>query len=85
MLDHAAVEGLASDLGSSRDNIMEYLASINELKPINPDLWLPALPSNDQNANIYDNEWKDIISKNFNFAYYLLQGLGGQQSGTDRR
>ena len=77
LLDHAAMEGLASDLGNARNNIMEYLDSINKLEKIQPNLWLPSLPSDDQNANVYDNSWKDTISKNYNFGYYLLQRLDG--------
>ena len=32
---------------------MDYLLSINRLEDLNPAIWLPAVPANGQNANLY--------------------------------
>ncbi len=57
-------QGLIGDLTSSSGDIGDYTASIDELRPRKPDLWLPATPTNDQNANLYDLDWKHVIDDN---------------------
>ena len=41
-----------------------YVASLNRLSTLQPDLWLPAVPSHGQNANLYDDEWHLVIEDN---------------------
>ena len=72
MVDHDSLEGLTSDLTKSRGSEIDYLNSINRLAGINPDLWLPTTPSDGQNANLYDTEWKYIISNNYRIVYNIL-------------
>lgn len=73
LFDHYSVEGLSSDLSSSRENVIDYLLSINRLESIKPDLWAPAVSAEDQNVHLYDNEWKYIISNNYRVARSILQ------------
>ena len=58
-------QSLIRDLTSSSGDIQGYVDSLNELKQRHPDLWLPAIPVNDQNANVYDNNWLHVIEDNF--------------------
>jgi len=71
--DHDLVEGLLSDLLGSRDDVIDYLDSINQLDGLNPDLWLPEVPSDGQNANLYERAWNQIIANNYHIAYYRLE------------
>jgi hypothetical protein len=34
---------------------------INQRGDVTPDLWLPAVPTDRQNANVYDAEWREIL------------------------
>jgi hypothetical protein len=73
--DRASSEKLLSDLSGSRDDVIEYLVSINELEELKPDLWLPEFPSDGQNANLYDEAWSHIISNNYQVGYYKLKRI----------
>jgi glyoxylase-like metal-dependent hydrolase (beta-lactamase superfamily II) len=70
--DQALVEGLLSALLGSRADVIDYLVSINQLDGINPDLWLPAVPSDGQNANLYDRAWNQIIANDYHLGYVRL-------------
>jgi glyoxylase-like metal-dependent hydrolase (beta-lactamase superfamily II) len=59
-----AVEGLFEDFLAGRGNALDYAASVNRLADGKPDLWLPAQPTDGQNANLYDEEWQEIIASN---------------------
>jgi len=52
-----ALEGLDGDR-------VAYAESLNRLTRLAPDLWLPAHPVHDQNANLYDRQWSEIIGRN---------------------
>jgi len=41
-----------------------YRESLTRLAKLKPDLWLPTSPVNGQNANLYDNDWEDVLSEN---------------------
>ena len=73
LFDHYSTQGLDADLGASRDNVMDYLISINDLEQAKPDLWLPAVSSDDQNANLYETEWKYIMENNYRLGRSLLE------------
>jgi glyoxylase-like metal-dependent hydrolase (beta-lactamase superfamily II) len=51
---------VAEEPGNSHD----YFLSLDQLGELKPDLWLPAIPTDGQNANLYDREWQDIILSN---------------------
>ena len=38
-----------------------YFASITQVAHLQPDLWLPAIPTDGQNANLYDSDWERTI------------------------
>lgn len=42
-----------------------YLNSIRSLADLRPDIWLPAIPTDAQNANLYGNEWETILQTNY--------------------
>jgi glyoxylase-like metal-dependent hydrolase (beta-lactamase superfamily II) len=63
-LDASAVALLREDLQKSRASLAEYMASLDQLRSVNPDLWLPADPSRGQNAHLYDHEWESILDMN---------------------
>jgi glyoxylase-like metal-dependent hydrolase (beta-lactamase superfamily II) len=46
--------------------IGEFRATLERLKAVNPDLWLPAVPVNGQNANLDVGEWPFILARNEN-------------------
>jgi glyoxylase-like metal-dependent hydrolase (beta-lactamase superfamily II) len=60
--DHAA-RRLFADLVSA-GSPGDYLTSLETLRGLNPDLWLPSQPENCQNPRLYDEEWQDIIRYN---------------------
>jgi glyoxylase-like metal-dependent hydrolase (beta-lactamase superfamily II) len=62
-LNQAAAAWLR-DVSKSPANLLDYRASLDQLGALKPDLWLPALLSDGQNANLYDSEWQDIIANN---------------------
>ncbi|MDB5353456.1 MAG: hypothetical protein JWN86_4703 [Planctomycetota bacterium] len=66
--DGPALADLTADLTRDRDAAIEYLLSIASLEKLKPDLWLPAIPSNGQNANLYGREWTELIENNYRFG-----------------
>jgi hypothetical protein len=59
-----AWNALVSDLLEGRGDVADYCGALEDLRAAKPDLWLPAVPSNGQNANLYDNQWEQIIADN---------------------
>jgi glyoxylase-like metal-dependent hydrolase (beta-lactamase superfamily II) len=62
---------LIRDLISPPGNSPGYLTSLNRLGPVRPDLWLPLVPTDDQNANLYDDDWSRALEENINLVRYL--------------
>jgi hypothetical protein len=42
----------------------EFRDALDRLRDVNPDLWLPAVPVNGQNANLDVGEWSTILAWN---------------------
>jgi glyoxylase-like metal-dependent hydrolase (beta-lactamase superfamily II) len=61
------IDELISDVWDGNGNIGSYLVSLERLRDVRPDLWLPNIPWECQNANLYDSEWKEIIQTNLSF------------------
>jgi glyoxylase-like metal-dependent hydrolase (beta-lactamase superfamily II) len=55
---------LLRDVAGNADRRDAYLNSLRELRAITPDLWLPAVPVHGQNANLYDQEWAEVLAQN---------------------
>ena len=60
-LNQQAGERLIADLTTARGDVNDSFESLDQLRAIKPDLWLPAVPTDDQNANLYDNDWENIL------------------------
>jgi len=56
-----------------------YRQAVQTLRSIKPDLWLPLIPSDGQNANLYDDEWKEILSVNERLAEPIDPGPAAQE------
>jgi len=63
---------LFSEVSQSREATMDYLVSINRVSDLKPDLWLPAVAVDCQNANLYDSDWYDVMSSNYRLGYRSL-------------
>jgi glyoxylase-like metal-dependent hydrolase (beta-lactamase superfamily II) len=57
-------QGLIRELTSPGGEIEGYSASVFELRDRKPDVWLPASPIHEQNANLYDRDWPRMIEDN---------------------
>jgi glyoxylase-like metal-dependent hydrolase (beta-lactamase superfamily II) len=58
-----AVDELLAELSRTGASRARYLAALDDLAAASPDLWLPAVPSYAQNANLYDEEWAEILAR----------------------
>jgi hypothetical protein len=61
-----------TEISKSTTTAADYLISINRLASLNPDLWLPAVATDGQNANLYDSDWEDIIADNYRAGHSAL-------------
>jgi glyoxylase-like metal-dependent hydrolase (beta-lactamase superfamily II) len=57
-------EQFERDVGGAAERREQYRSSLARLAAVSPDLWLPAIPVEGQNANLYDQEWTEILAKN---------------------
>jgi hypothetical protein len=56
---------LIADLTRPPGDIRGYFTSLTRLhREAPPDLWLPAIPTHGQNANLYDGHWTRVIEDN---------------------
>ncbi len=68
-----SIAAMTRDLGGDRMRIVDTLWSIQALGKVLPNLWLPSHPSEGQNANLYEDQWAEIISNNHRITNALLQ------------
>jgi glyoxylase-like metal-dependent hydrolase (beta-lactamase superfamily II) len=71
-VDEQSREELLAELAKSKSS-QDYLASLQQLGDIRPHLWLPAVPANGQNANIYDGTWHDVLEQNYMAGQHAMQ------------
>jgi hypothetical protein len=64
---------LFADISGSRDTTLDYLFSVFRLGDPKPDLLLPAVPVDGQNANLYDSDWHDVLADNYRVVYRSLE------------
>ena len=74
----AAQEALLQSL-SEKGDPENYRQALQTLRSVKPDLWLPLVASNGQNANLYDHEWQEILDLNDRLIERTYPGLAGQQ------
>ena len=67
------VELLAELAANSIATTQAYVESLERLAKVRPDLWLPAVPLNGRNANVYSRSWADVLEKNRRVAAYALR------------
>ncbi|MFO0950655.1 MAG: MBL fold metallo-hydrolase [Isosphaeraceae bacterium] len=72
-LGHDAVASLESDLGASNTATLEFLVSVDSLSGLKPDVWLPAVPIDGQNANLYDDDWEQTLAADLREGHRLLR------------
>jgi len=70
-LNQQVGERLVSDLIKPPGDLVGYYASLTLLRSEKPNLWLPAVPTDDQNANLYDEEWDNLISDNIDVIKFI--------------
>lgn len=61
----ATAAALRDDLGAAPGLDSAYRAALNDLSELHPDLWLPAVPAEDQDANLTGDDWADLIAANW--------------------
>ena len=64
---------LISRSGDSGLTPSDFVNVLRRLHQLDPDLWLPAVSLNGQNANLYDEEWKSVLGKDYDAVQELLQ------------
>ena len=67
-----SVAALVSDIGTSKARLQEYADSIEALRGLSPQLWLPATPIEGQNANLYDDDWERVLDANRDVTRFAL-------------
>jgi glyoxylase-like metal-dependent hydrolase (beta-lactamase superfamily II) len=60
----ATSEKLLREFAGGQANVSDYRDSLARLQELSPDLWLPAAPAEGQNANLYEDDWKEILKDN---------------------
>jgi hydroxyacylglutathione hydrolase len=63
-ISHDSMKALHRYFSQARGEIADYRDSLRRLREVKPDLWLPAHPIDDQNANLYDTRWQDLLKEN---------------------
>jgi hypothetical protein len=76
---------LHSRLGGQADVAGRYRESLYALRREQPQIWLPAVPLGDRNANLYDQEWDELLRFNINFVRYVEDGTGNRELGREDR
>ena len=71
MIDSKTREEDLSNLGGHQ--VIDYLTSLRQLASVQPNLWLPSVTTDGQNANLYDGAWNAILEKNYNSVSQSLQ------------
>lgn len=73
-----AMHRIFRDLGEPGGNATTLAAALNDLRKVRPDIWLPATIVNDQNANLYDDEWEKLIDRNRELIEALSRSSAGR-------
>lgn len=60
----SAWQELEREFAGGQANVADYRDSLDRLKDLSPNLWLPAGSYEGQNANLYDGEWREVLKDN---------------------
>jgi len=72
-VNHDSQRSLVSDLTSPpKGDLRGYFDSMIRLQNVHPDVWLPSIPVDGQNANLYDKDWERTIEDNLYIISILL-------------
>jgi glyoxylase-like metal-dependent hydrolase (beta-lactamase superfamily II) len=71
-VSYDAQELLVADLASPKGDVRGYFTSLTRLQKLRPDLWLPTVPVDGQNANLYDTDWERTIEDNLYLVSMIL-------------
>jgi hypothetical protein len=55
---------LFADFANENGDVRDYLASLAMLDVLHPELWLPLIPTDSPNADLYDDDWARILDDN---------------------
>jgi hypothetical protein len=66
---------LATELMSPGADLRAYAQSLVRLVAVKPDLWLPAVPVDGQNANLYDADWQREMEENLRLIGTILSRM----------
>jgi hypothetical protein len=72
-------------LGGPTDATGRYRDSLYALRREQPQIWLPAVPLGGRNANLYDDEWDELLRFSMNFVRYVEDGRGEGEQRTGNR
>jgi glyoxylase-like metal-dependent hydrolase (beta-lactamase superfamily II) len=61
LLTNDTLSDLRRAVAEPSGDAAEYLRTLDELAKLSPDLWLPAVPINEQNVRTYDGDWSSVI------------------------
>lgn len=64
MLSEQSVAELQEAIRSPSGDPVGLARSLDELRSMNPDLWLPSQPIHGQNANLYAGDWQKVLEQN---------------------
>jgi glyoxylase-like metal-dependent hydrolase (beta-lactamase superfamily II) len=64
-LNRAAYVELLWDVQKTPGNARAYQGSLGRLAELKPDLWLPAFPTEGQNANLYGDDWRKVLAEHW--------------------
>ncbi len=71
-------ESLTVDFLNGQADVHAYVVSLQKLQQQQPQLWLPALPVEGQNANLYDKDWQQTLQDNLQVSKYALSRAQGR-------
>jgi glyoxylase-like metal-dependent hydrolase (beta-lactamase superfamily II) len=79
-INQMSAEKLIFDLTNGNGSVRGYFASITYLGSLKPDLWLPAIPTDGQNANLYDSDWERTIDDHLLIIKLILKSSARSSS-----
>ena len=57
-------EALQHEIRGTDGAAAQYVQALRRLAEMSPALWLPAVPVQGQNANLYDDDWAKVVEQN---------------------